>query len=105
MSVTPLSRILPAAVGLAVAGVVVGIAAWMLPVNLRSVSPALLKSAGTGTPTVAALGRDLVDLERIGPASQLLAAAKIVNDPRAPALERAIEAFALQQPALIAWGG
>ena len=105
MSVTPLSRILPAAVGLAVAGVVVGIAAWMLPVNLRSVSPALLKSAGAGTPTVAALGRDLVDLERIGPASQLLAAAKIVNDPRAPALERAIEAFALRQPALIAWGG
>jgi hypothetical protein len=40
MSVTPLSRILPAAVGLAVAGAVVGIAAWMLPVNLRSVSPA-----------------------------------------------------------------
>lgn len=102
MSVTPLSRILPAAVGLAVAGVVVGIAAWMLPVNLRSVSPALLKTAGAGTPTVAALGRDLVDLERIGPASQLLAAAKIVNDPRAPALERAIEAFALRQPALIA---
>lgn len=98
MSVTPLSRILPAAVGLAVAGAVVGITAWMLPVNLRSVSPALLKTAGAGTATVASLGRDLVDLERIGPASQLLAAAKTVNDPRAPALERAIEAFAVRQP-------
>jgi len=105
VSVTPLSRILPAAVGLAVAGAVVGITAWMLPVNLRSVSPALLKTAGAGTPTVASLGRELVDLERIGPASQLLAATKTVNDPRAPALERAIEAFALRQPALIAWGG
>ena len=98
MSVTPLSRILPAAVGLAVAGAVVGITAWILPVNLRSVSPALLKTAGAGTATVASLGRDLVDLERIRPASQLLAAAKTVNDPRAPVLERAIEAFAVRQP-------
>jgi hypothetical protein len=77
----------------------------MLPVNLRTVSPALLKTAGAGTPTVASLGRELVDLERIGPASQLLAAAKTVNDPRAPAPEHAIETFAVRQPALIAWGG
>jgi len=82
MSVTPLSRILPAAIGLAAAGAVVGIAAGKLPVNLRSVRPALLKTAGSGMPTVAALGRDLVDLGRIGPSSLLLAAAKTVNDPR-----------------------
>ena len=105
MSVTPLRRILPAALGWVAAGLALGIAAWMLPVNLKSVSPGLLQTAGAGTPTLAAFGRDLVDLERIGPASLLLAAAKTVNDPRAPALERAVEAFALRQPSLLAWGG
>ncbi len=105
MSVTPLHRVLPVALGLVACGLALGIAAWMLPVNLKSVSPALLQTAGAGTPSVAAYGRDLVDLERIGPASLLLAAAKTVNDPRAPALERAVEAFAARQPSLIAWGG
>lgn len=102
MSVTPLRRILPAALGLVAAGLGLGIAAWMVPVNLKSVSPGLLQTAGAGTPTLAAFGRDLVDLERIGPAALLLAAAKTVNDPRAPALERAVEAFALRQPSLMA---
>jgi len=95
----------PAAPALVFAGAVVAVLAWLLPVSLKSVSKGLLRSAGEGTPSIAAFGRDLVDSEKIGPAILLLAASKGVGVPRAPALERAIDAFASQQPALMAWGG
>src|SRR5689334_3401354 len=90
---------------LAVLGLIIAAAAWMLPVNIKSVSPALLRAAGEGTPTLGAYGRDLVDVEKIGPAALVLAAAKATNDPRAPALSTAIEQFASRQPGLMAWGG
>jgi hypothetical protein len=83
----------------------VAVLAWLLPVSLKSVSKGLLASAGEGTPSVAAFGRDLVDSEKIGPASLAFAAAAGVNDPRAAALGRAIEDFTARQPALVAWGG
>src|SRR6186713_1321289 len=80
-----------------VLGVIIAIAAWLLPVNLKSVSPALLRAAGAGTPTLGAYGRDLVDVEKIGPAALVWAAAKTVNDPRAPTLGAALEQFATRQ--------
>jgi hypothetical protein len=83
----------------------VAVLAWLLPVSLKSVSKGLLASAGEGTPSVAAFGRDLVDSEKIGPASLAFGAAAGVNDPRAAALGRAIEDFTARQPALVAWGG
>lgn len=86
-------------------GVVVAAAAFLLPVNLKSVSPALLAAAGRGTPTLAAYGRDLVDVEKIGPAVLLLEAAKATNDPRAPGLAEAIQQYATRHPGLMAWGG
>lgn len=93
------------ATGAVVAGLLIGLAAWMLPVNLKSLSPALLEAAGKGTPTLGAYGRDLVDLEKIGPAALVLAAAQATNDPRAPALRNALEEFGTRQPGLVAWGG
>ena len=90
---------------LVVLGLAVAFGAWMLPVNLKSVSPALLKAAGAGTPTLGAFGRDLVDAEKIGPAALVLAAARTTDDPRAPALAAAIDAFATRQPGLMVWGG
>jgi hypothetical protein len=98
-------RISAAAPALVLAGVVVAALAWMLPVSLKSVSKGLLRSAGAGTPSVAAFGRDLVDSEKIGPAFFLLETAKAVDDPRAPALERALDDLSSRQPALVAWGG
>src|SRR5437764_10736621 len=86
-------------------GLIVAGAAWMLPVNIKSVSPALLRAAGEGTPTLGAKGRDLIDEEKIGPASLFLVAAKATDDPRAPALAEALEKFAQRQPGLVAWGG
>src|SRR5688572_33327260 len=90
---------------LAVLGLVIGIAAWLLPVNIKSGGPALLGAAGAGTPSLGAYGRDLVDVEKIGPAALVLAAAKATNDPRAPALQNALDQFAARQPGLMAWGG
>jgi hypothetical protein len=88
-----------------IVGLVVAVGAWMLPVNLKSVSPALLEAAGHGTPTLGSYGRDLVDGEKIGPAALVLSAAKAVNDPRASNLEDALQRFAQRQPGLMAWGG
>lgn len=90
---------------LVVLGLLIAIGAWLLPVNLKSVSPALLRAAGAGTPTLGAYGRDLVDVEKIGPAALVLAAARATNDPRVPALASSLEQFAVRQPGLMAWGG
>lgn len=86
-------------------GVVIAVAAWLLPANLKSISPTLLRAAGQGTPTLGAYGRDLVAMEKIGPAALVLAAARATNDPRVPALDAALELFAARQPGLLAWGG
>lgn len=94
-----------AAFALVVAGIALAFAAWSLPANLKSTSPALLRAAGADTPTLGAFGRDLVDLEKIGPAALVLAAARATDDPRAPALAAALGTFAARQPGLTAWGG
>src|SRR4051794_24477738 len=93
------------AIGLVAAGLLVAIGAWFLPANLKSVSPALLTAAGSGTTSVGAFGRYFVDLEKTGPATLVLAAAKATDDPRAPALAIAIDTLASRQPSLVAWGG
>ena len=90
---------------LVAAGIIVALAASMLPVNVRSLSPVLLQAAGEGTPSLAAFGRQLVDVEKIGPASMVLAAAQTVGDPQAPALATALGQLTARQPALAAWGG
>ena len=98
-------RIPAAAPALIFAGALIAVLAWLLPVSLKSVSRALLRSAGSGTPSVAAFGRDLVDSEKIGPAVLVMDVAKSIGDPRAPALERAIGDLSSRQPSLVAWGG
>ncbi|MEY4940924.1 MAG: hypothetical protein RIQ93_2659, partial [Verrucomicrobiota bacterium] len=72
-------------------GFVVAAGAWLLPVNLTSVSPALLRAAGARTPSLGSYGRDLVDAEKIGPAAMVLAAARLMDDPRVPALANTLE--------------
>lgn len=98
------SRAFPAPV-LVLLGLVVAVGGWLLPVNVKSLSPSLLRAAGAGTPTLAAYGRDLVDVEKIGPAALVLAAARATEDPKAPALAAALDQFAARQPGLMAWGG
>ncbi len=79
--------------------------AWSLPVSVTSITPALLQAAGAGTPSVAQLGRQLVDSEKLGPATLVLRAAESVRDPQTPVLRTALAQLATQQPEMVAWGG
>jgi len=87
------------------AGVGLLLAAWSLPVNLKSITPALLRAAGAGTPSAAQLGRQLVQSEKIGPAALVLAAAEAVRDPGTSALRAELTQLTTHQPELVAWGG
>lgn len=87
------------------AGLLLALAAWMLPVNLKSVTPALLKEAGVDTPSVTDLGQQLVAAEKIGPAELVLVAARTLEAPGAPALAKAVAGLAEHQAELAAWGG
>ena len=90
---------------LVLVGLALAVAAWTLPVNLKSVSPALLREAGADTPSLAIFGRQLVDSEKIGPAALVLDALRALNDPGTPALEAAFKDLAAHQPEMVAWGG
>jgi hypothetical protein len=95
----------PRALLLVAAGIAVAAAAWLLPVNVKSVSPTLLRAGGRGTPSLAEFGRQLVESEEIGPASLVLAAARQTGDPGAPALAAALNDLSSREPRLVAWGG
>jgi hypothetical protein len=79
--------------------------AWVLPVNVKSLNPALLREAGRDTPTVSRAGRDLLQLDKPGPAALLLDAARKVGDPGADDLAAAYEAYAQAHRELMPWGG
>ena len=87
------------------AGLTVIASAWVVPVNLNSVTPALLKAAGAGTPSVVRLGRELLDSEKSGPAALALAATRSLGDPQADALANALDRVAQRRPELVPWGG
>ena len=79
--------------------------AWLLPVNVKSLNPALLREAGRDTPTLAGFGRNLLQLDKPGPAALVLEAARKVNDPAAAAFGAVYDAYALQHRDLMPWGG
>lgn len=86
-------------------GVGLLVLAWLLPVNVKSLNPALLREAGRDTVTVARAGRDLLALDKPGPAALLLEAARKVGDPGANELGAACEAYAGAHRDLLPWGG
>ena len=96
---------LPLAAAWLTVGVLVLVGAWMVPVNLKSVTPAVLKQAGLETPSVAAYGRQILDSEKLGPAQLVLSAARLVADPKAAALDRGIRDVITRRPEWAAWGG
>jgi hypothetical protein len=87
------------------AGCVLLVLAWLLPVNVKSLNPALLREAGRNTPTVAGFGRELLQLDKPGPAALVLEAARTIGDSGAAALEAAYADFARQHREMMAWGG
>ncbi len=90
---------------LVVAGLLLAAASWTVPVNLKSVSPALLREAGEDTPSLAVFGKNLVESEKIGPAALVLEAARAVNDPGTADLDKALKDLSSHQPEMVAWGG
>ncbi len=79
--------------------------AWLLPVNVKSLNTALLREAGHNTPTVAGFGRDLLELDKPGPAALVLEAARKTGDPGVGALGVTLEAFAQKHREMMPWGG
>jgi hypothetical protein len=95
----------PMAVVWLAVGVLILVGAWMVPVNLKSITPAVLKQAGLETPSVATFGRQILDSEKLGPAQLVLAAARLVDDPKAATLDRSIRDVITRRPEWAAWGG
>jgi hypothetical protein len=79
--------------------------AWLLPVNVKSLNTALLRAAGQGTRTVAGLGRDLLELDKPGPATLVLEAAQRTGDTGANALQVIFDDFAAKHRDMMPWGG
>lgn len=79
--------------------------AWLLPVNVKSLNSTLLREAGRDTPTVAGFGRDLLELDKPGPAALVLEAARLVGDPAAGAFGVVYDSYAKNHRDLMPWGG
>jgi hypothetical protein len=79
--------------------------AWLLPVNVKSLNTALLRAAGHDTRTVAGFGRDLLELDKPGPAALVLEAARRTGDTGANALQVIFDDFAAKHRDMMPWGG
>jgi hypothetical protein len=79
--------------------------AWLMPVNVKSLNTALLREAGRGTPTVSGFGRELLDLDKPGPAELVLEAARKTGDSGAQAFGVIYESFAQKHREMLPWGG
>jgi hypothetical protein len=81
-------------------------AAWVVPVNLGALAPALLARAGAGTPGLAELGAARLDAAEPGPAALYLAGARAAGVAAADVgvLAGALADFARREPALMPWG-
>jgi hypothetical protein len=88
-----------------VLGVGLLLVAWLLPVNVKSLNTALLREAGRDTASVAGFGRELLELDKPGPAALVLETARKIGDPGAPALEIVYKDFARKHREMMPWGG
>lgn len=79
--------------------------AWLMPVNVKSLNTALLKEAGRGTQSVSRFGRDLLEIDKPGPALLALEAAKKTGDGGARAFGDVYAAFVEKHRDMIPWGG
>ena len=95
---------LPAVIWFLVGALLVA-GAWLVPVNFKSITPALLEAAGERTPAVSALGEQLLETDKLGPAALVLTTAQAVGDPGAARLETRWEQAVARQPELVPWGG
>ena len=79
--------------------------AWLMPVNVKSLNTALLREAGRGSPSVSRFGRDLLELDKPGPAALVLEAARKIGDPGATSFGVSYDSFAQNHREMLPWGG
>ena len=79
--------------------------AWVLPVNVKSLNSALLREAGRDTTSVAGFGRDLLELDKPGPAALVLEAARKTGDTGANAFGVIFDSFQQKHREMVPWGG
>lgn len=84
------------------AAVVAG--AWLLPVQIRSLSPLLLREAGAGSVSLVESGERLLESERPGPAALIRDAAVSLGLPAGSTLDADLRRVAEERPELAAWG-
>lgn len=95
----------PLWVGGLLLGAVLLAVAWLLPANVKSLNPALLREAGRDSPSPATFARELLALDKPGPAALVLEAARTVNDPHAGAVNVIFEDYQRKHRDMIPWGG
>ncbi|MCV5231844.1 hypothetical protein OFC56_32295, partial [Escherichia coli] len=81
------------------------VVAWLLPANVKSLNPALLREAGRETPTAAAFARELLALDKPGPATLVLEASKSVGDANFAAVNVLFDDYQRRHRDMIPWGG
>jgi hypothetical protein len=79
--------------------------AWLLPANVKSLNAALLREAGRDTLSVAGFGRDLLELDKPGPAALVLDAARKTRDSGAEAFAVVLDSFTQKHREMVPWGG
>jgi len=92
------------ALGIVLLGAAILAGAWLLPVQIRSLSPLLLREAGAGSLTTVDAGRRLLEAEKPGPAALIRDAAVGLKLEGSESLDRDIRAFAEARPELFEWG-
>ncbi len=90
---------------LIVVGAALVAAGWLLPVQVKSLSPLLLREAGAGSPTLVEFAETLRAADKLGPAELVGAAAKTLALPGAAAFEAKLGDAEQRQPELLQWGG
>jgi len=81
------------------------LAAWLMPAYLRAVDAEVLRLAGRDSATLVDRGLVMLELEQVGPAQLVSAAATRIGIPRAQFLADQLASYAKAQPALALRGG
>ncbi|GDY21556.1 hypothetical protein LBMAG56_29030 [Verrucomicrobiota bacterium] len=94
-----------AVTGLIGAGLAVLLFGWIIPANVKSIDPLLLKKAAQDSRTIIDEGLRLVNGDRVGPAQFVLATATQVGHTNTALLANAIADYQRRRPELAPWGG
>ena len=91
--------------GLISVGLAILILGWIIPANIKSIDPLLLKKAAQLSKSIIEEGVALVGNDRVGPAQIVLTAAIDIGHPDTNRLINAIAEYQRRRPELVPWGG